>query len=144
MITGSELMRKKQTGMTLVELLIVVGIVAILAAIAYPSYRNQVMRSNRSEARNTLINTAQALERCFTHVRTYVGCASVRRGPSETRKYDIDWEDGDITATEFLITATPLDGSVQVNDDDCAIFEITEARRRAFNSDGDENPACWR
>jgi type IV pilus assembly protein PilE len=144
MITGSEFMRNKQTGMTLVELLIVVGIVAILAAIAYPSYRNQIMRSNRSEARNTLINTAQTLERCFTHVRTYVGCAGVRKGPSETRKYNIDWDDGDMTDTEFLVTATPLDGSVQVNDVDCATFQITEARRTAFNSDGDENPACWR
>jgi type IV pilus assembly protein PilE len=144
MITGSEFMRKKQTGMTLVELLIVVGIIAILAAIAYPSYRNQIMRSNRSEARNTLINTAQALERCFTHTRTYVGCASVRKGPSETRKYNIDWVDAEITGTGFRITATPFPGSVQVNDTDCETFEITEARRRAFNSDDDENPACWR
>jgi len=136
---------RNQSGMTLVELLITVGIVAILAAVAYPSYRNQVMRSNRSEARNTLINTAQTLERCFTHFRTYVGCQGVRQGPSETRKYNISWQDAEITATSFRIIATPMADGVQVNDTECATFVVTQIGRTALRSDNTDNSAaCWR
>ncbi|MBX3704484.1 MAG: prepilin-type N-terminal cleavage/methylation domain-containing protein, partial [Steroidobacteraceae bacterium] len=56
--------RKSQRGMTLMELLIAMVVVAIIAAIAIPTYRQQVMRSNRSNAKVVLVQTAQNLERC--------------------------------------------------------------------------------
>lgn len=65
------LIDKRQVGVTLIELMVTVAIVAILAAIAYPSYRNQVMRSNRSVARTALLTYAQTLEKCFTQNSSY-------------------------------------------------------------------------
>ena len=55
-------MRNKVTGFTLIELMIVIVIVAVLAAIAMPSYRQYVLRSHRTEATRTLLNVAVAQE----------------------------------------------------------------------------------
>ena len=67
-------------GFTLIEVMITAAIVAILAAVAYPSYLEQVRRSNRAEARSILLESAQFLERNFTvnncYHRTDAACAS--------------------------------------------------------------------
>jgi type IV pilus assembly protein PilE len=61
----------KQRGVTLIELLIVVTIIAVLAAIAIPSYNNYVMRARRTEARGNLQELSQYLERYFTENGRY-------------------------------------------------------------------------
>ena len=63
------------TGFTLIELLIVVAIVGILAAIAYPSYQEQVRQSRRSDCEGALTGLAGAMERYFTVNNTYAGAA---------------------------------------------------------------------
>ena len=64
-------MIRGQRGVTLMELMVVMVIIGILAAIAYPSYRAQVRRSNRTEARVALEQTAGALEKCYTRYMAY-------------------------------------------------------------------------
>ena len=63
--------RKYQKGVNLIELMIVVTIVAILGAIAYPSYRNQLMRSHRSEAKAALLQIQVAQEKWFLQNNAY-------------------------------------------------------------------------
>jgi type IV pilus assembly protein PilE len=63
---------KKAAGFTLMELMIVVAIVGILAAIAYPSYMDSVRKSRRADAKAALSNAAQALERYYTEKNTYL------------------------------------------------------------------------
>ena len=64
-------MKHRQRGMSLIELMIVVVIVGILAAIAIPSYRAYVIRANRADAKVALLSTAQNLERCYTNSTPY-------------------------------------------------------------------------
>src|SRR5690349_3565941 len=64
-------MSNRQKGFTLVELMIVVLIVGILAAIAVPSYRAYVLRVNRADAKIGLTSLAQQLERCYTRQNRY-------------------------------------------------------------------------
>jgi type IV pilus assembly protein PilE len=66
--------RNSVSGFTLIELMIVVGIVAVLAAIAYPAYTQFIMQGNRTDATKTLQLAAQSLERCYSVNFTYVGC----------------------------------------------------------------------
>jgi type IV pilus assembly protein PilE len=58
--------------MTLIELVVAVVIVAILASIAIPSYRDYVLRANRSEARAALLALATAQEKYYLECNSYV------------------------------------------------------------------------
>ncbi len=56
----------KSAGFSLIELMIVVAIIAILAAVAFPSYQESVKKSRRSDAQTALLGFAQAMERHYT------------------------------------------------------------------------------
>ena len=60
-------------GMTLLELMIVVAVVGILAAIAYPSYMDSVLKGRRAEARVAITQLLQQQERYMTQHNTYLG-----------------------------------------------------------------------
>ena len=64
-------MRNKQTGITLIELMIVVATVGILASIAYPTYRDQMIKTRRSDGHALLMQVMNAQERFFTNYGTY-------------------------------------------------------------------------
>ena len=64
-------MVQKNKGFTLIELMIAVAIVAIIATVAYPSYREQVRSSKRADAMADLMELSQFMERIFTENGTY-------------------------------------------------------------------------
>lgn len=63
--------RVSTRGFTLIELMIVVAVIAILAAIAYPSYMDSVRKGWRAEARAALMQEMQQQERFYTQVSSY-------------------------------------------------------------------------
>lgn len=68
----------RQLGFTLIEIMVVVAIVGILAAIAYPSYSESVRKSRRSDAKNALMNAAQLLERRYSERAQYPDQATLK------------------------------------------------------------------
>ena len=96
---------KTSHGFTLIELMITVAIVAILSAIAYPSYTQYVERARRQEAIAVTLEVQQFAERFFTENRTYVGSnaalpASLARAPREgsTIYYVVSIAGGSLTS----------------------------------------------
>ena len=67
---------RKQTGFTLIEMMVVVVVLSILAAIAIPSYRSAVLKSNRGDAKAALIDLAAREEKYFTINNQYAVTAS--------------------------------------------------------------------
>ena len=61
----------KATGFSLIEMMIVVVIVGVLAAVALPSYRNYMIRANRIQAQNELLDLASLQEKIFLNSNNY-------------------------------------------------------------------------
>ena len=143
-------MRRKQSGVTLVELLITVGIIGILAAIAYPSYQAQVRRGNRTDAKAELMEASQELEKCFTRFGRYLPTAanqcvaydqiSGAGRLSEKGKYRVTFN-GAVTRTTYQLLATrePNTGP----DPECGNFTLDQTGLRGIAGGTDTAQRCW-
>ncbi|MEA3277596.1 MAG: type IV pilin protein, partial [Pseudomonadota bacterium] len=120
-----------------------VAIAAILAAIAYPSYLQQVQKTRRGEAKTTLLDTAQVLERCYSTYSAYddANCAvatDLADGmDSESQLYNLTAPT--LTADRFTLRATPL--GAQADDADCTRFELESTGKETAEGADAEN--CW-
>ena len=152
---------KSSSGFTLIELMIVVVIISILAAISYPSHRDSVVRAKGVEAEGLLLELTFFMERFFTENGVYdfdaAGVAVVlpiTQSPNdgtENPDYLLTFVGGVPTATTFVISAQPQDG--QLADSDCGILTIDQAGVTCINnqaqcSNGDiaaqaAVAACW-
>ena len=103
--------RARGAGFTLIELMITVAIVAILSAIAYPGYRNYVIRGQLVDATNGLSAMRADMERFYQDNRTYVttgGFITPCQGATPTSgSFTLTCTGpGAPTATTFILTAT--------------------------------------
>ncbi|MCP8463876.1 type IV pilin protein [Pseudomonas sp. ZM23] len=119
----------KSKGFTLVEMMIVVLILGILAAISYPSYQSYVMRSNRSEAMTMLNEAAARQERFFSQNNQYATTAAqlgltTSNSPNNLYQLVINRP----TTSQYTLTAQPI--GIQARDTQCGSLTLDQAGTR--------------
>jgi type IV pilus assembly protein PilE len=138
--------RNHGSGVTLIELMIVVVILGIMATVAFPAYRRYVIRADRAEATTALMRIAAAQERWYLQHNAYAtGLAELGfAAATDTGKYALAIEAAD--ATRFIARADAAAG--QTDDDKCPVFAIDQTGFR-YGGRGPVGPAsnapdCWR
>lgn len=127
-------------GFSLIELMIVLAIIGVLGAIAYPSYDDYMKKSRRSDAKIGLQRMADRQERFYLQNNTYTtDPANVGGTGTKENYYVLSVDSADING--FDLTATAVPGGPQANDTTtndgvCTVLQLTAA--------GAKTPVdCW-
>ncbi len=123
------LRRRHTSGFTLIDLLIACVVLAILAAVAYPSYASHVRKAHRADAKTILLETAQYMERYHAMHSTYVGArvdavsaVAPKNAEAARVKYHISFVD-EPTAMRFTLQAAPVNGQEA---DNCGTLTVDQ------------------
>lgn len=134
---------KRQSGFTLIELMITVAIIGILSAVALPAYRDYVLRGKLTEAYSQLADMRIKMEQYFQDNRTYTGaCTAGTVAPLPTGTRYFNYTCAIPTATTFTVTAT----GVAAEGTGSFVFTINESNGRATTSVPSgwaTNASCW-
>lgn len=151
--------KRKNSGFTLIELMIVVAIIGIIVSIAYPSYQGFLQNSNRGAAQADLMALAAAMQRHKAANYTYKGAAesdadtgkpqvfhahSPSSEPLANKKYDLTIDSVSTSGTSFVIIASPVSGTSQQDDGDLYFYSDG---RKAWDKDDNNtlgiSEYCW-
>lgn len=135
----------RQKGFTLIEVMIVVAIVGILAAIALPSYSEYIRRGHRADARAGLLQAQQWMERAATATGVYPTAlpASLMWSADTSKRYGIGLKAGNTNAA-FTLIATRKAGAQATDKCGDLTLDNTGARGADNYTVSDVETECWR
>jgi type IV pilus assembly protein PilE len=134
----------KQAGFTLIELMIVVGIVGILVAIAYPAYQDQIRKTKRADAEAGLTELAQFMERFYTSNGRYVDGGGAppalpfTQTPKDENAKAYNLSLSAVNATSFTLQAVPIGAQAA---DSCGTLTLTNTGQKGAS--GGAVSTCW-
>jgi type IV pilus assembly protein PilE len=137
----------KTKGFTLIELMIVVVILGVIAAIALPAYQGYAQRARRADAKTSLLELQMAMEKWRANNPTYttdmtdLGYAGATNQASKEGYYTLDIPSA-ASAAGYTLTAGINNATAQAGDG-CGTFTITVNNGgENYTADGD-NSTCW-
>lgn len=140
-------------GVTLIELMVVVAIVAIMFAVAFPSYERYIVRSKRAVGQNVLMQVADRQQQFFMDRKQYAanltnlgftanpfivdddGSSTVATDPDAVYSVSLS----NVTATTYTVTAAPVGGQLK-RDTQCGSLTMTQAGAKGYTGSGSN---CW-
>ena len=143
----------RQAGFTLIELMVVVAIVAIIFAFAFPSYERYIVRAKRAVGQNVLMQVADRQQQFFMDNKSFAanltnlgftanpflidddGSSTVAGDPDAVYSVALS----NVTATTWTATATPVNGQLS-RDTSCGNLTINQAGAKGKSGAGDN---CW-
>ena len=141
-------LRRRQRGVTLIELLVAVVIVGILGMIAYPSYTSHLVKSRRAQATACLQEAAQYMERFYTTNLRYDQTATTSIAVSLPTTACIQDMNGryvlsisSVSANAFVLKATPQ-GAQASADTQCGTLSLSQNGTKAVSGTGSAS-SCW-
>jgi type IV pilus assembly protein PilE len=126
----------RMAGVTLIELMVVMMIVAILTAIAVPAYRSHIIKTNRRAAESCLSEAAQFMERYYTTNLKYTDAVPnppCKSDANLSQRYTITAPTP--TQNTYTVLATPIGPQ---GTDTCGVLSITQDGSRSPTT-----PGCW-
>jgi type IV pilus assembly protein PilE len=134
----------KSRGFTLIEVLITVAIVGILAAIALPSYLEQVRKSHRADAKAAMLSGAVQMQRYFTERNTFATATlgsppAAYRDTSENGYYALTLTN--LTATTYTLNAAPVGDQAG---DPCGTYTYNEQGVKGTSGGTLPTADCWK
>jgi type IV pilus assembly protein PilE len=142
--------RNTQGGVTLIELMTVIVVLTILVSVAVPSYRNYLIRAQRTEAKTALLNVRAAQEKFYLQRNKYTN--KLTDPPASDGLGMLATTDGglyDITITlanvdqGYTVTATARDDKGQKDDTKCKTLTLNDAGVKGATGGGGTD-YCWR
>lgn len=139
---------RRQSGVTLIELMVAVAIVAILTAIAYPSYQRYIARTHRNAATACMSQYAQFMERYYSaNLRYNAPTGGAFTPPSlpcrlennMNRRYTVQLQPNSNSETAYIIEALPTQLQTSTDALQCGTLSITNRGARTPT-----NADCWR
>jgi type IV pilus assembly protein PilE len=128
-----------QKGFTLVEMVIALACVALLASLAWPSYQNLILRSQRAQARASLLQAAHWLERAASANGSYPLTADV---PASVLQIDGQRYKLSVTSTaqSYTLSATPVGTQTA---DACGTLTVNHLGVRSVQGASQTAAQCW-
>lgn len=140
---------RRRSGFTLLELMIVLLVMGVLAALAITSYSRYGFRARRADGQKLLMAIASAEERYFAQHNAYadlttIGYSTTANATSEAGYYTASVSVSTINtvaAQAFTATATPVPGGAQARDT-CAALTVTDTGAKG-STGTTKNGTCW-
>jgi type IV pilus assembly protein PilE len=126
-------------GFTLIELLITLACVALLASLAWPSYQSLILKSQRAQARASLLKAAHWLERAASANGSYPSAADVPASVLQIDGQRYKMTVGS-TAQSYTLSATPLGAQAA---DTCGVLTVNHLGVRSVQGASQTAAQCW-
>lgn len=138
-MTLSHLIPRRSRGFTLIELLVTLTCIALLTGLAWPSYQSLILRSQRAQARVTLLQAAHWMERAASANGSYPATSDVPSSvlQMEGQHYKISVIS---TAQNYTLSAAPMGGQTA---DVCGTLAINDSGLRSVQGASQTTSQCW-